>query len=218
MMDTRTTPGHETARALAVAVASLRHDPPPGLEVLESLDWEGLHSISMSHGRDPRDIEIAVETMRRRQPHGTRAVLSARLPCTHVGHAAVDDALDALLTDRSAIARVQVMIAFPGWETTVSAHDGEDVSIWGCPESLALTASEWDDFIVQRDADDRERGMHAANALLRVAMRLEHMVASHHDRDYRHWTRVDAEILRRAALREHPSLDPDFVPRIVLAA
>lgn len=221
MIDTRMTPGHEQARALALALASLRRDPPPGLEALASQTWDLLHSLTLSLSPDGEGIEIVLETMRRRQPRGTRTVLRVRLPSSHPCHSTIVDAVENISSERAGrLVYARVMIAFPGWEASVSmpTDGGEEVSTWGCQESLALTGAEWDDFIVQRDTDERERGMYAANALLRVAMRLEHMVASHPDDYYRHWTRVDAEILRRAALREHPSLDPDFVPRIALAA
>lgn len=220
MTDTRMLPGHEAARALAVAVATLRTSPPAGMEAIATLAWHSIHSISWTQSEN--DPVIVVETMRQRQAHGSRSVLRATLTADHPSRAAFDAAVTGLTTlHADATLTAKVMVAFIGWEVTVSQDlgaEGERITPWGCEESLAVTGGEWPDFIVQRDADMRDRGMYAANAFIRIAGRLEQMVSGQEENYHRHWTRVDAEILRRAAIREHPALDPDFVPRIALAA
>lgn len=220
MTDTRMLAGHDAARTLAAVVASLRTSPPAGLESLADMPWQSIHSIFWQQGGT--DPVIVVEAMRQRQPNGTRTLLRAAIADGHPLRREFDLAVAGVLGERrAATLSVRVMVAFAGWEVSLTekGDDGDEtVTPWSSEESLALTGAEWPDYIVQRDADDRQRGMYAANAMIRVAERLEAMVADHEENYYRHWTRVDAEILRRAALREHPALDPDFVPRIELAA
>jgi hypothetical protein len=217
---TRNTKGHEQARAVAVAIAAFRAAGAEGMAELPSLPWSLVHSLSWRSGGS--GSTVVAEVMDVRRPDGERRLLRGAVGPQGPTGRALDHAVARLrdVVGEAVPIEVRVMVAYPGWDVRTEPDAGDDAPArnWCAEESLALTSAEWPDFIVQRDADERERGMYAANSLLRASIALDRSVSGHPDGYHRHWTRVDAEILRRAALREHPSLDPGFATSLNLVA
>lgn len=200
MNDTQGTRGHYEARRAASLLAGLRKTPPAGLEDIADLSWDRIESISWNDATDPT---VTVVTMDERSQTAVRTLRSVAIDETHPQRADLEEAMAALVAMAPGTRiSVRTMVAYPGWTVTAEPVEGQDPETaphgWQAAESLAVESSEWDDFIVQRDADENAGGEYAANTLLRAAAAAERRAADLQGY-HRHWNRVDAELLRRMA-------------------
>ena len=194
----------QTARKIASLVATFRSAPPVGMEYIQDLPWNQIRSISWRE-RPTGTPVIAIDLMEHRSLDAPIKRVSTEVADGNSVRIGLEDAVAHAreLLRTPFLAEVQVMVGYPGWKVELAPAPGSDVEpiVIESPESLAIRGDEWDEFIIQRDADNYMLGENLERVIDRAAGILERTAKTMTIGYHRHWTSVDAEVLRRLAAR-----------------